>query len=542
MGILRIKSSIFLALSCLLISLQAFAQVKVSSSNINCSTYTTIEGYPQGIVTDLHQDKSGFLWIATADGLFRFDGYEFKEYRTDLEDKNTIPSNTITGIITDKANNVWLSTESNGLSKLERRTGQFKHYYTDAEDRGTIPDNNIRSLCLGPNGDIWAGTRSNGLFSLDVETDSIRHFLPLIDEANSLWSKTVTSICNTKKGILWVGTNQGINLIDPNTGEVERLATVNLSNPYIYTIYEAPDGIIWVGTENGLNKWNPSTLSFEQVGRESLRGHAIKAISIGPDQRLWIGTGEGLIVLDLETKETEVFSKKEENNSAIPVERVESLLLDQQNLLWVGTWGGPLNRIDNKKQLFQYWGANENAPNALSSGKIKSVFRTQDQMLWVGTNYDGLNRIDLKTGTNQVINEENGLSHNTVYCIWADKQGAWIGTSKGLNFYDAASGKIYQYTSLNSPLPNDLIWTVKKDKRGHLWIGTDDGLAVLKSYQVGADLSLETFFHDPKNQNSLSVSSIRSLHVDHANNLWIGTSTGGLNYYDRQKAIFTHYA
>ena len=538
MVIFKIKPSNFLAISLLLISLKVFAQVKTTSLSINYSSFTTIDGYPQGIVTDLHQDKSGFLWIGTADGLFRYDGYEFKEYRADLEDKNTIPSNTITAVITDKTDDLWLGTESNGLSKLERKTGQFKHYYADVEDIGTIPDNNIRSLCLGPNGKIWAGTRSNGLFSLDVETDSIRHYLPLIDESNSLSSKTITSICNTKNGTLWVGTNQGINLIDPNTGKVEKPAKSNLSNPYIHTIYEDPNGIIWVGTDNGLNMWKPAARTFERIGAKELSNQEVKSISIGPDQRLWIGTAKGLNALDLETKEIEVFLKKEE---FLSVDKVENLLLDQQNLLWIGTWGGPLNRVDYNKQLFQYWGADENDPNALSSGRIKSVFRTQDQILWVGTNYDGLNRIDLKTGVNQVFNTENGLSHNTVYCIWADEQGAWIGTSKGLNYYDAASGDIYQYTSLNSPLTNDLIWAVKKDQYGHLWIGTDDGLAVLKSYQAGSPLSLESFYHDPNNKNSLSVSSVRSLYVDHANNLWIGTSTGGLNYYDRQKAIFTHY-
>lgn len=518
------------------------AQSDTSLHSISFTKFTSVNGYPQGIVTDLHQDSLGFIWIATADGLFRFDGYDFKEYRTALEDENTIRGNTVTQVITDKADNLWISVQGNGLSQLDRKTGQFKHYYASEQATHSIPDNSIWQLCLGPDGHIWAGTRSNGLFRLNPETDDIDHFLPLIDESNSLWSKRINCIYKALDGTLWVGTDQGVNIIQAQAENIQRLtATKTLSNPSVRSIYEAPNGQVWVGTADGLNLWNPKTEIFERVGESGLSHQGINSISIGPDQRLWVGTDKGLNAIDLESNNIEVFQKGVASESIYSVDRVGQLLLDQQNLLWVGTWRGALSRVEYRKKMFGYWGADSTDSQALSSGNIKSIFQTQDQVLWVGTNFDGLNRIDRKTGVNRVFNTENGLSHNTVYSIWADAEGAWIGTSNGLNYYHEATGRFYHYYTHNSPLPNNLIWSLKKDKSGHLWIGTSDGLAVLKTYEIGRDLDLELFFHDPNNQSSLSMSSIRSLYVDAANDVWIGTSEGGLNHYNRKKATFERY-
>lgn len=545
MNALKIKQPFFF-LFCLFLAVESlFAQSKVALIERNFTQFESSDGYPQGIVTDIHQDKLGFIWIATADGLFRFDGYNFKEYRTSIEDKNTIPSNTVTQVLSDQADNIWISTEGNGLSQLNRKTGQFKHYYASKNNPGTIPDNNIWSLCLDQNGSIWAGSRSNGLFSLNPQTDSIRHFLTLIDDQNSLWSNHITAICQLSSGMLWVGTVKGINLVHPKTGEVKRLpASKSLSNPNIQAIYEQENGQIWVGTQNGLNQWDASSNTFKRVGGSGanrLSQQNIKSIATGPNQKLWVGIDKGLNTIDLQTGEIEHIRFKSESNIDLPLDRVEALLLDQQNLLWIGTWGGPLKRVDSVKEPFKYWGADQGNSKSLSSGNIKAIVQTEEEVLWIGTRYDGVNRIDRKTGALKIINTQNGLSHNSVFSIYADSKGAWIGTSSGLNYYDEATGKVYQYNSENSPLPNSLIWAIKKDKKGHLWIGTDDGLAVLKAYQAGDPLVLDLFFNDPESLNSLSSSSIRSLFVDQDNNVWIGTSKDGLNYYNRQKATFTPY-
>lgn len=545
MNTLKVKQPNFL-LFCLLLAVQSlFAQPKVSLSGANFTQFTTTDGYPQGIVTDLHQDKQGFIWIATADGLFRFDGYNFKEYRTSMQDKNTIPSNTVTQVIADQADNIWISTEGNGLSQLQRKTGQFKHYYAGTKGSRTIPDNNIWILCLDQNGSIWAGTKSNGLFSLNPQTDSIRQFLTLIDDQNSLWSNQITAICSISNGMLWVGTAKGINLVNPETGAVKRLAASStLSHPNIQAIHETPKGQVWIGTESGLNQWDPISNTFKRLGSSgayTLSNQNIKSIATGPDQQLWVGTEKGLNKIDLQTGAIKLIQSKYESNRDLPLDRVEALFLDQQDLLWIGTWGGPLKRVDNDKKTFSYWGPDQGNTSSLSSGNIKAVFQTKEEVLWIGTRYDGVNRIDRKTGELKIIDTQNGLSHNSVYSIWADHAGAWIATSSGLNYYEEATGKVYQYKTDNSPLPNNLIWAIKTDKNGHLWIGTDNGLAVLKTYQVGGPIVLDVFYHDPESLNSLSSSNVRSLYVDRANNLWIGTSKGGLNHYDRQKATFTSY-
>lgn len=462
-----------------------------------------------------------------------------------MEDENTIPGNTVTQVITDQADNIWISTEGNGLSQLKRKTGQFKHYYAGTKGSGTIPDNNIWILCLDQYGSIWAGTKSNGLFSLNPQTDSVRQLLTLIDDQNSLWSNQVTAICSISNGMLWVGTAKGINLVNPETGAVKRLAASStLSDSNIQAIYETPDGQIWVGTQSGLNQWDVASNTFKRIGWSGtykLSHQNIKSIATGPDQKLWVGTEKGLNRIDLQTGGIELIRSKSELNANLPLDRVEALLLDQQNLLWIGTWGGPLKRVDNNKKPFKYWGPDQDNTNSLSSGNIKAIFQTEAEVLWIGTRYDGVNRIDRKTGKLKIINTQNGLSHNSVYGIWADQAGAWIGTSNGLNYYEEATGKVYQYHRDSSPLPNNLIWAIKKDKNDDLWIGTDNGLAVLKTYQAGEPIVLDVFFHDPESLNSLSSSSVRSLYVDRANNLWIGTSKGGLNHYDRQQATFTRY-
>ncbi len=282
-----------------------------------------------------------------------------------------------------------------------------------------------------------------------------------------------------------------------------------LSHNTVFSIVQDKNGFLWFGTQSGLNKYD---------------GHSIT-----------------------------VFRHEPNNSDSISSDNAGNLFVDRAGIIWIGTWGGGLNRFDpNTGQAITYL-PDPDDPNSLTSDRVQSIFEDRAGNLWVGTAGDGLNRFNREAETFTHYRHDpdnpNSISHDRIWRMAEDEGGyLWIATSEGLNRFDPQTEtftRFFHQPDRSSSLSHSLIRTVYIDSANQLWVGTEEGLNRL-DLNEGLELAPDQvdfirYKHDSINPNSLGDDIINAILEDRVGNLWVGTSRGGLDKFDRQQQAFYTY-
>lgn len=532
MYILRLKVLAFNAL--LLVGVTALAQpeeIRFDDSPF-FTRFGYEQGYPEPVVLDMHQDSLGFIWIATADGLFRYDGYEFREFRADPNDENSIAVNIIYQI-QEAGGQLILNCQEHGLSVYDQTAGNFQVW---SKSNGKLPVSGLKQLLVDHQGNWWA-TSEEGLIFKSPQMDAFEEFHLPVKNSNPFLLANSSRLFESKDGHIWLNTDHGILVYSPEKEIWNHLDSTIFRNNTLATFHEDPLGRIWLGGSPGLYHFDKGKKSLVRVGEEApmkLSHQNVRSIQYGPDDRLWVGTMNGLNALDLIAQTNEVFTNNPETFHSLSKNRVSKLFLDQQGLLWVGTWGGAVQYIDFQKRPFKTL-----SPPFLSHGNVNVIFE-KDHELWVGFEDGGLNKVDLKTGERELIDTLSGLSTDKVYSIeyWEDRYWIGMGNGNAINSYDPLTQQVDTYNGRNSDLPDMTTWAMAKDLDGHLWLGMDEALVKLSGVEANNRLIIDAIYRDT---SVLPSTNIRSLLIDSKGNLWIGTSDFGLISFQPTVQTYTTY-
>lgn len=513
------------------------------------------EGLSQSTVSCILQDKKGFIWFGTEDGLNKYDGYSFAVYKNDKSDETSLSDSYILSIYEDESGILWIGTYSGGLNKFDRRKEQFVHYKHDPDISNTLSNNMILCIHEDSTGTLWIGTY-DGLNKFDRKKEKFTRYKHDPHDPSSLSHDRINSIYEDKNGTLWVGTEGGgLNRFDPEREEfihwVHQAGNPDsLSNDFVHSIYEDSTGALWIGTDNGLNRFDREKGTFTSYFHDpknpySLSHNTVRSVYEDKTGRLWIGTfGGGLNRFDREKEQFEYWLNEPGSSTSLNSNHVLSIYEDRIGMLWIGTFGGGVNRFNPEKDQFAYLANEPGNPHSLSDNLVLSIFEDKEGMLWIGTGDGGLNRFDREKGEfTHWIHEpgkSNGLCNNRVRAICEDSSGMlWIGTFDGLNRYDRETGQFacFRHDPSNpESLSHNHVRAIYEDRMGDLWIGTFGGLNRFNREK-------ETFIsytHDPDNPHSLSHDRVVSICEDRGGTLWIGTGNG-LNRFDREKNQFTHW-
>jgi len=527
------------------------------------------EGLSQASVLCILQDRQGFLWFGTEDGLNKYDGYKFDVYRHNPDDRNSLSNNYIWSIFEDTEGSLWIGTR-NGLNKFNKKTEKFTHFQNEPENLQSLSNSYIRSIFKDSMGILWIGTNDglNKLVLSDVEESSRKietftRFQYQPDNLQSLSHSYILSIFEDTRGSLWIGTENGLNKFDRKTETFTRFQNrpgdpKSLSSSYVRSIFEDSRGSLWIGTENGLNKLvlsdvkgsNRKTETFIRFQNQtddpqSLSNNIVWSIFEDGGSCLWIGTGGG--GLNKFDRKAERFTRYQNQPAApqsISNNFVRSIYEDAGGSLWIGTFGGGLNKFDRRAEIFTRFENQADNPQSLSNNIVRSIFEDSRGSIWIGTFGGGLNKFDRKTEKftcyqNQAENLQS-LSNNNVSSIFEDTQGVmWFGTEGGgLNRFDRKKETFIRFQNkADDPqsLINNTVLVIYEDSGGSMWIGTPGGLnkfnkknSVFTRFQNKTD--------DPQ---SLSNNFIRSIFEDSEGSMWIGTYGGGLNKFDKKTEEFT---
>ena len=499
-------------------------------------------GLSQSVVTDILQDDLGFLWLATQDGLNRYDGYEFRIFKAGPGQTPGLTGNLLNSLDKAPTGEIWIGGSDNGLTRFDPRTGQFTSFLHDPGDPRSLSENTVLSLDVDEAGYVWAGTANAGLNRLDPATGFITRYM------DTLSAPSITGVVVRPEAI-WLGTyGGGLDRLDPVTGDVvvfrhDPADPRTLGNDIVNTVFVDHAGIVWIGTlGGGLSRLDPVTGQMARLAHNpddpfSLAHDNVTTIFEDSDNRLWVGTaGGGLNLLDRQSGHFTRYSHDPLDAASLGSDYVQSLYEDRSGILWIGTFGAGADSYDPYKNKFMTIRARPQEPDGLSSNNVWGLIQDGDGAWWFSTNDAGVSRLDSTTGLWRRYlfdpTDPGSLASNTVYTVYIDPEGVlWTGTTAGLSRFNAATETFTNY-------PMAPVMAILEDSRGDFWVGSMMGLSL---FDRVAGTVLRTYNTSTANPNSLSSDAVDILFEDRAGHLWVGTINGGLNLFDPLSGDITRF-
>lgn len=493
----------------------SYAQVNAPGDNIEFDRISVDEGLSQVTVVAILQDRKGFMWFGTMEGLNRYDGYDFTVYKFDATDPHSLGGNAIEVLYEDAAGMLWIGTDGGGLNRFDPATERFTRYRNDPDDPHSLGSDSVFEIYEDRAGTLWVGTFwGGGLHKFDRATEQFTRYEFNPDDPNGLWGEGIFAIHEDQRGVLWIGTEGG------------GLQTFDrVTETFTHTI-ERPDDA------------------------HSLDADTITAIEEDQTGALWFGTyGEGLNRVDPRTDAITYFKPdpKRKEPGSLWSEIVWSIYTDRDGAIWIGTDMGGLHRYEPNAGTFVHYVKEARDPRSLSGDTVHSIYEDQAKVLWVGTELDGLSKLDRDAKKFALYRHDpddlNTLLENNIHAVGGDQGGTlWVSTTGRFNRVDRAAGTVTRY--LQDPSHPEKgagiygVSTILVDRAGEVWLGTWNG--GLKKFDPTAETNT-TYLPEP-HVETWSANVVMTLYETASGELWVGTFTGGLFEFDRNQGEFVaHY-
>lgn len=542
--------------------------------------YSTDKELSNSLINAVYQDRKGFIWIATENGLNKFDGTRFSIYRHNATDSTSLKNNYVRTLFEDSRGNFWIGC-INGLQRYDRATDNFHELFISRKDGRKNP--HITSIIERRNGDLWIATSGQGAISLKKNsnpasfhietelTDRIgSNYLNVIfeDSRQNLWIATeekglyryspeskelksykapyhiagddVSAICEDAHGQIFVGTlTKGLfRLSSRQEGNFEPVLYQNRMNLNIRTLIIDTRGKLIIGTDGeGVKEYQPQqdiiVDSEINAGPFDFSKSKVHSLIEDKDHNLWLGIFQkGLILVPGISNKFDYYGYKSIHNNTIGSSCVMAIHTDEQATIWIGTDNDGLYAINDQGKQLRHYTHQAGNPQSVP-GTILCLYEDSNQELWLGSYFDGLARINKQTGTCQDVTSllQGNLNAGKpkVSCIIEDKnKNLWVGTyGSGLYKINLPTQHVTYYESTRNEnddwsinrLPNDWISYLLEDKEGMIWIGTYKGLAVLNP-------QTDNFINYKKQNNLLPGYVVYSLLESSNGEIWAGTSEG----------------
>ncbi len=504
-------------------------------------------GLSQGVIHDLMQDEKGFIWIATQEGLCRYDAYDLIVYRK-TNQTNSLIDNRILSIERKPRGHFWIGT-INGLDLFDPISERFTHFQHMFRDEKKMLQLQVLDVLTDTQDVLWIGSQM-GLYSLSSDHMVGAPFTQC-DAENMCIRGQVNTILEDHDGNLWIGSEAGLSRIDSKRKDIshvlhrEKKSSI-LGIDGVNTIYEDKKALLWFGTSHYICRLNPRKTALDRCYDLKSKQLVTSVQTILEDNRggLWTGTNAGLLSFNNDTRSFDWRPLQTGKPNKLVAKDVLVLILDKEGDLLAGTKEG-IYTIEIGHNPFQNHYHKPPDPTSLSNNMVFSFYEDSRSDLWIGTN-GGLNKLD-RTGNRffhyqHKPNDPRSLSHNYVRAIIEDRnKNLWVTTKGGgLNRFDPQSG-IFSHFHHQPDNPNSLshdnLFSIVKDHQDTLWIGAANGL---NRFDPNTQ-RIERFTYRPDDPKSLSEGWVKPLLIDMQKNLWIGTFGGGLNKYVEETNNFEHY-
>lgn len=540
--------------------------------------YNINNGLSQNTVHAIFQDKLGFMWFGTKDGLNRFDGTLFKIYK--FSPGENLRDNVFHRILQDKLDNLWVGTDD-GIYIYDPRKEEFNRFELTTPDNVSI-DGVVSDMLEDKEGDIWISLEEKGVFHYNFLTGVLTNYkIPRAPDGMSM-----VSLCLGKEGDIWAFPyNLPFVSIDKKTGKITDFKLVD--NPDLFyntgeiwkVVADEYNQLLIASSTKGLISVNTVSKTHRILLAEDAEGQPIFArclTKIDP-KTIWIGSESGLYIYNTETRKAENLRHNRSVPYSLSDNAIYSIFKDREGGIWVGSFFGGVDYYSNQYNQFELFypvdgvnrmkgsrvrefceapdgkiwiGTEDNGLNLFDPVKneflplplpLQSLYTNihalyaDGDYLWIGTFSKGLNRFNLKTNelvTFKQSDAPNSISQNSTFSIYKDRQNTlWIGNLSGLNIYDYENNNFKQVDAFQGIYVQDIF----EDTDGKIWVATFTKGLYRHDPATGA---WKIFFHHPADGGNTLYNKITSIFEDSQKQLWVATEGGGFYLFDRKNEEF----
>ncbi|HTE11772.1 MAG TPA: two-component regulator propeller domain-containing protein [Chitinophagaceae bacterium] len=519
------------------LSVSVFVQAQPPSFNFH--QLTTGNGLSDPVIRSITQDKYGYIWIGTSNGLNRFNGYDVKVFQHKLNDAFSLPENFVPALQTDDDGNLWVA-QSKGIYKFDYNNARFI-FQQGSKGIATA------KMVKGEKNEIYMAT-GTGLVLFNTTRGSFSFLKETNDSISKiLLSKPVNDFCVNSDGTIYIAADTGLIVYKRKTGLAKNISPVRVNGVPFGEVGTDKRGNVWAsfGVTNAaeLLKTNEQFGSYE-IYRQFLDPGDMRVnriTHIFPDNkgRIWITTANsGLCLYDSATNNFFRYAHDPLQNMSISDNLITQIFQDKQGYIWLGTEGYGINYFHPDKTFFHSIQPSYNQSPTLPDYWSRAAAEDRDGNLWLGT-ASGLAMYNPQRRTYRIFQntnlKKNILQHNSIRSILCDGDDVWIGTGNGLNRYHTGSGKM---DFLGSPegMPVSFFWTIIKDHTGNIWFGCRDGI-----YRYDQETKkFENFIHHPQ-LAAWSGNNTTVLYEDSRQRMWMGFYSKGVLMYNTNTGQTKHF-
>jgi ligand-binding sensor domain-containing protein len=554
------------------------------------------------VIRAILEDDSGHLWIATSNGLNRYNAKNGTFQRAGIFDKTGQPvkklyslansgngelligtdgsgiysidttqenypmtatsilpeisSADVRVIFKDSRERLWVGTDGQGVW-LTDKNQKVTNNFVKTVSNDSLSHNRIRAIKEDSKGQIWLGTRGGGLNKFDERKKVFNRYLNDRKDDSSLSNNRVYSILEDNDRTLWIATDGGLNLLASDGESFVRIKhytsqPTGLSHNRILSLLESRSGLIWLGTMSGLDIWNPVTAKFVHYrniseDKNTLSNNTVYGIAEAENERIYVATfGGGLNYFDPVNETWNVLASKNEDDSNALENRLMSLMTDKQKRLWVGSFSQGVAVLSKDHELIKSFAHDPSSKGSLSANGITDIIQDSDGEIWIATYAAGLNRLSNDEKTFKYYRKSKtgkGLLSDNVLQILEDDEGyLWLATDGGgIARLDKNTDEIISIS--HDPLNNNTLtgnsaWSIFQDSRGRFWIGTQG--KGLNRWEPEARRNVKNDFIRYTTENGLPSSTVNGVLEDKNGYSWISTNKG-LSRLDPETERFIHY-
>ncbi|MCD9020112.1 two-component regulator propeller domain-containing protein [Parachryseolinea silvisoli] len=521
-----------------------------SAQTLNFKHITVENGLSQNTVRSICQDSLGYLWFGTQNGLNRYNGHAMEIYEFDKTDSLSLSSNFISTLRAAKNGDVWIGT-NHGLCVWNHRTGRFVRMDNKFDYDWQGGQYTFYAIYFDSEGAVWTLAHHAGMhiYRKGPSETRFKQIKFIDDEDNEKTWDLFGQIAEDADGNLWIGsTRNGLWTWHRKTHEWTKINDRN--HDYAVTsLAVGKNNSIWLGTySQGLVRFDVKRSQFRKI--EGLNDHSIRKLYFDRNGKCWIGTDKGgLNLYDTVNSTFSYADHHPDDATTINHNSVMDIFRDKQGIVWLGTFAGGVNYVDPGVGKFKLITGNAHTSTKLSNNIVTSFAEDNKGNLWIGTDRGGLNYFDRKTGRFRHYRKDDRKYHwiptdIIKHLLYTSRNQLWIGTWQGgLNYFDERKQEFIQYpiAAGSSGLSSDIIFFLKEDSNGNLWVGSPAGLDRIDARSIHnpspRKIDVDHFKRTGNRRGELSDNYANTILEDSQKQIWVGTRNG-INLFDPKSNSF----
>lgn len=494
--------------------------------------YQVENGLSNNAVLCSIQDRMGFMWFGTKDGLNRFDGYSFKSFHSDPDNPNGLGSNFIRTLCEDRTGKIWAGTDQ-GIFIFNPQSESFSLF----SDKII---NEILEIQEDKEGNIWF-INNFQLYKYDFANQQITQVT-----TNSQFNSS--SFRHGNDNNIWIGTTDG-DLLEYDLTHQKFTSTnlfdhsLNVETRWIECIYDSKQGYLLIGTtKQGVKKYDIKSGTYQDLFIDYKIGNDIfvRDIIHYSNQEYWFATEAGIFIYNLASNTFTNLKKQRGHPWAISDNAIYTLCKDQEGAIWAGSYFGGINYYESSNNLFEKYFPNDGR-NGISGNAVRELSIDAYNNLWIGTEDGGLNKRHLPTGKTTIYLPEgnrHSISFSNIHGLLVTGDTLWVGTFEhGLDLMDIPSGKVIKHYGMGekkNTLPNNFVFNIYRTRDQQVLLATGGGL-------LKYNYATQSFRHAPGFPEHIFYTT---LFEDSKGTIWTGTWRDGLYYFNpktNKRGKFTNH-